>query len=379
MRPLKLSWTWQALIAIAALLVGYVLVTSFERPPVSTAQIGYRGTAMQQLQNPRTVRQVAARNVLPEAQPPADPPTDDADKASAVYQNVQVLGELSNAQFLRLMQAMTEWVVPAAIREEGNGCNYCHNPENLASDEIYTKVVARRMLQMTRTINEDWTTHVAQTGVTCYTCHRGNAVPANVWTTFTDNRSGLVGPTGQNRVAPAANLSSLPYDPFTPFLLNDQDIRNLSTTWHPGSNPDNIRISEWTYSLMVHMSQGLGVNCTFCHNSRAFGSWEQSPPQRLTAWHGIRMARAVNNTYMQPLSQTFAAHPWGPEQYMNGPRRVGELHADALKVNCATCHQGVNKPLLGQPMLRDYPELGMVNRAPPRTAAAEPAAQASRN
>ena len=32
----------------------------------------------------------------------------------------------------------------------GKGCNYCHNPANLASDEKYTKVVARRMIQMTR-------------------------------------------------------------------------------------------------------------------------------------------------------------------------------------------------------------------------------------
>jgi photosynthetic reaction center cytochrome c subunit len=379
MRGLKLSWTSQALLVIAALVVGFILIYSFERPPVRTAQIGFRGTGMEQLQNPRILREVVARNVLPEAQPPADGPVDDQDKASAVYQNVQVLGELSNAQFLRLMQAITEWVVPAAIRDEGNGCNYCHNPENLASDEVYTKGVTRRMLQMTATINADWKPHVAETGVTCYTCHRGQAVPANVWATFTDNRSGLVGPTGQNRVAPAANLSSLPYDPFTPFLLGDQDIRNISTTWKPGTNPDNVRISEWTYSLMVHMSQGLGVNCTFCHNSRAFSSWEQSPPQRLTAWHGIRMSRAVNNDYMQPLSATFAANPWGPEQYQNGPRRVGQLHGDALKVNCTTCHQGVNRPLLGAPMLQDYPELNMVNRAPPRTAAASPATQASRN
>jgi photosynthetic reaction center cytochrome c subunit len=130
---------------------------------------------------------------------------------------------------------------------------------------------------------------------------------------------------------------------------------------------------------MMHMSQGLGVNCTFCHNSRAFGSWAQSPPQRLTAWHGIRMARAVNNDYIQPLSATFAAHPWGPDQFQNGVRRVGELHGDALKANCATCHQGVNRPLLGAPMLRDYPELNMVNRTRPRTAAAEATSSSARN
>ena len=73
------------------------------------------------------------------------------------------------------MAAMTEWVAP----EEG--CNYCHVAENLASDDIYTKVVSRRMLQMTQHINANWNDHVGETGVTCYTCHRGNNVPAEIW------------------------------------------------------------------------------------------------------------------------------------------------------------------------------------------------------
>ena len=37
------------------------------------------------------------------------------------------------------------------------------------------------MMQMTRHINKDWKAHVAVTGVTCYTCHRGMPVPANIW------------------------------------------------------------------------------------------------------------------------------------------------------------------------------------------------------
>ena len=368
MRPLKLSWTAQALIVLAGLLVLLIVIMTFERPPVRTSQNGFRGTAMEHVANPRTAQQVVARNQVPAAPEAADT---DGDKASAIFENVQVLGELSVAQFGRIMTAMTEWIAPQ------QGCNYCHNPENMASDEIYTKVVARRMLQMTRTINADWSTHVAQTGVTCYTCHRGQPVPAAVWSTLTDNRAGLAGPTGQNRAAAAINQTSLPFDPFTPFLLGDQDIRNQSTTWHPRQNSDDVRISEWTYSLMVHMSQGLGVNCTFCHNSRAFGSWEQSPPQRLTAWHGIRMARAVNRDYMEPLTPVFQAnrlgHPEAPH-----PLRVGPNN-DVLKVNCATCHQGANRPLLGAPMLRDYPELNLVSRNPLRTSEAGSVSAASRN
>jgi len=365
MRSLKISWTAQALIVLASLLVLLIVVLTFERPPIRSSQNGFRGTGMEQVQNPRTARQVVARNQVPAAPEAADV---DGDKSSTVFENVQVLGDLSVAQFGRTMQAMTEWIAPQ------QGCNYCHNPENMASDEIYTKVVSRRMLQMTRTINADWSAHVQQTGVTCYTCHRGQPVPAAVWSTITDNRSGMVGPTGQNRATPAINNSSLPFDPFTPFLLGDQPIRVQSTTWQPHQNPTDVRATEWTYSLMVHMSQSLGVNCAFCHNSRAWGSWEQSPPQRLSAWHGIRMVRTINSEYVQPLSPVFLANRLGHPDAPN-PLRVGP-NGDALKVNCATCHQGVNRPLLGAPMLRDYPELNLVSRNPLRTSEA---AQAGAN
>ena len=37
------------------------------------------------------------------------------------------------------------------------------------------------MIQMTRHVNSDYKTHVAETGVTCYTCHRGQPVPAAIW------------------------------------------------------------------------------------------------------------------------------------------------------------------------------------------------------
>ena len=66
---------------------------------------------------------------------------------------------------------MWQWVAPA-----DQACNYCHEDE-MASDAKYTKRVARRMLEMVRHINKDWRQHVGATGVTCYTCHRGQPVP----------------------------------------------------------------------------------------------------------------------------------------------------------------------------------------------------------
>ena len=64
------------------------------------------------------------------------------EKAGDVYENVKVLGDVSTGEFTRLMVNITEWVAPE------QGCAACHNIENFAEDWLYTKVVARRMLEM---------------------------------------------------------------------------------------------------------------------------------------------------------------------------------------------------------------------------------------
>ena len=75
---------------------------------------------------------------------PEDPADIESPPASEVFVNVKVLNDLSATEFSRLMQAFSTWVSP----EEG--CDFCHNPDKLESDEKYPKVVARRMIEMTR-------------------------------------------------------------------------------------------------------------------------------------------------------------------------------------------------------------------------------------
>lgn len=322
---------WIALLGMAALLA------ACERPPVKSTQTGYRGTGMVQVENPRILaKQRAMEADVPEIAPA--PPGAEGPKAKDVFQNVKVLGELSVGDFTRHMLAITQWVSPT------EGCAYCHT-DNLADDSKYQKVVSRRMMEMTRTINTTWKPHVADTGVTCFTCHRGKPVPQNVWFTTPQAKGNRVGPglgedAGQNKAEPAIAYASLPYDPFTPFLLQEEPIRAQGNTALPTGNRMSIKQAEWTYSLMNHMSAGLGVNCTFCHNTQSFQSW-QGPPQRATAWHGIRMARSLNKDYLAPLTASFPAHRLGPT-------------GDVAKINCATCHQGVSKPLRGLQMAKDF-------------------------
>lgn len=319
-----------------------LFVAGCEVPPMESEQNGFRGTGMAQINNPESDAIIGAIPVAGPLAPSSGP------KAGALYENVQVLGDLSVAEFTRLMAAMTEWVAP----EEG--CNYCHVAGNLASDDIYTKVVSRRMLQMTQNVNVAYEAHVGETGVTCYTCHRGNNVPQYIWTLDDADPPTTRGMAGwnadQNRAGVKATAySSLPYDPFRSYLENrvaePGNVRVQATTALPaGTRPKNIKQTEQTYGLMMHWSDALGVNCTYCHNSRAFGSWEESTPVRVTAWHGLRMVQGVNEQYLAPLATALPEHRLG----MNG---------DAPKANCATCHQGVNKPLGGAPMAKDYPSL----------------------
>ena len=339
MRTLIRSTATMFGLAVAALAAGC------DGPPVNSTQQGYRGTGMAQIDSPRILRAKDAENRVPKADPLAKA---DGPRASAEYKNVPVLGGLSTDEFNRLMLAITEWVSP------DEGCAYCHKVENMASDEVPTKIVARRMFQMTNHINTDWKSHVAETGVTCYTCHRGNPVPKNIWfngdtaetaSMYAGNRA------GQNAPSKQVGLSSLPNDPFTPFLEYAENIRLASADAlpDPSSNRATIQRTEQTYGLMMHMSTALGVNCTFCHNSRSFSNWEESNVQRVPAWHGIRMVRGLNMSYINPLKANFA------------PERLGPT-GDTPKLNCATCHQGVNKPLNGVSMLKDYPELSKAKK-----------------
>lgn len=334
----RLATTVAALGAVLAL-AGCERGAPFERPPVDSVQSGYRGTGMLQVYNPRILEPQIEQNQPPAALPPAP---SEGPKASQVYQNVKVLGHLSAAEFVRHMTAITAWVAP------NEGCTYCHNPANFAEDSKYTKVVARRMIQMTQHINVDWQQHVSNTGVTCFTCHRGQPVPSKIWFTAPGQKKGadFIGNKNAQNTADQDSVkgASLPYDHYTEYFKEAKPIRVAGNTALPTGNRSSIQQGEFTYGLMMHMSDSLGVNCTYCHNSRSFGDWSQSPPQRTTAWYGIRMVRDLNLEYMEDLTSVFPAERKGP---------LG----DVAKVNCATCHQGAYKPLYGAKMAKDHPEL----------------------
>ena len=281
-----------------------------------SVQVGYRGTAMEQNYDHGDLKAKFAQVKIPTPLPPAG----ESPPGPLPWQNVQVLNDISVGEFNRTMVAMSTWVAGT-----GN-CAYCHNIANLAADTLpngkplYTKLVARRMLQMTRQINGQYSQHVKNTGVTCYTCHMGKPLPNGLW--FYSNQTD-----------------------YLRHYLDRDGARVVTQQVAPTNmNRSSVKQTEWTYSLMMSQSRSLGVNCTYCHNSRQFASWKEAPPARVTAYHGILMLRDVNQNYLSPLQPVYPAVRLGAQ-------------GDAPKAQCVTCHNGAYKPLYGAQMVKDYPAL----------------------
>jgi photosynthetic reaction center cytochrome c subunit len=271
--------------------------------------------------------------------------------AGDVYQNVQVLAGVTEGNFLRLMNAMTQWVSP------DEGCAYCHSQADEGiywPDDLYTKVVSRRMIQMTQALNEDWGGHTLANvgaGVNCYTCHRGEHVPSDIWFRIDPTLDATEGWSAvQNRVTLQSQWTSLPSDALYRLLYEDGQINVHDLESRVAGSPPDPLVPTWqdterTYSLMNYFSNSLGVNCVFCHNSRAFYDPGQVTPQWATAMLGIDMVQETNVVYLSPLRDVYP------------PARLGPIYADAPKAACKTCHKGYNLPLQGLNMIDDWPEL----------------------
>jgi photosynthetic reaction center cytochrome c subunit len=103
------------------------------------------------------------------AQPPAAPGIVDTP-------TVQVLRGLTVPEFEAEMQLMTQAL--------GLSCGSCHVRGNFASDGNPRKGAARRMVEMTKAINQQFfPDHRPADGesrlgkITCFTCHQGNERP----------------------------------------------------------------------------------------------------------------------------------------------------------------------------------------------------------
>ena len=327
-------------------------------------QTGPDGTAMVRFVSPTPWRVMTAPRIA-DAPAAAGGPL-----ATANYKNVTVLTDVSAAEFDRLQTAMTAWVSPK------EGCGFCHVGTDFSADHPM-KTATRNMLQLTRALNTTWKAHVGDAGVTCFSCHRGEPVPPETWLPSHPL-------PGRPAIAKAENWNEnadtvrkfFPDNGWALFFLGDEPVRATSDTALRGDTLASSVEVKRVYEMMMQMSDGIGANCTTCHNSRAFGDWAQSTPMRWVAYDAFRMMRDINVNYLLTLAHEM------PQTHE--PTKVNALVATVHQTvpqtggglaNCATCHYGVLKPDPGTATLANFPELGTPN---PPAAAARPSASPTR-
>ncbi len=357
-----LAWGLGA--AGVAAIAAIVLVPEWTSFPPDAVQLGPPATGMVQFQNGQTTQPV------PQGPPPALPVSAGQPVPAGGFRNVQVLTDLAPAEFMRIQQAITDWVSPR------QGCAFCHADGDFASDAKPQKVAARVMLQMTREINADFAGHVAPSGVTCFTCHRGQPVPAETWFPQSAPPVARTMSKQENWQEAADTVRKFfPDDGWAEYFVQDEPISAQSPSALPSGQVQQSIVVKRIYEMMMQMSDGMGVNCGFCHNSRSFSDWSQSTPQRWTAYDAINQTRRINNAYMLKIMDQIAMTRQRVHETslpVLPARQSGVMDGNGLVV-CATCHLSQPKPMGGANVIATYP--GLVGK-PTRAAALEEPASA---
>jgi len=343
-RPATIVWS------VLAFFACYLVVDVPDwHSPVRGTQMHFRGLGAAQFAPTEARLWVSA--TLPKPEPAVQP---EGRPASAVYKNVQVLGQVDAAEFMRLQRAITTWVAPT------QGCAFCHDGQDYASDAKPTKIAARDMLKMVRYVNSAWASHVGPSGVTCFTCHRGQPVPSEaLFLRKSMPEPRVIGHRDEAWYEPAETVYNFfPAAGYAEYYLGKEPISAQSPVARGGQVAQQVVVKR-IYEMMMQMSLEIGVNCGFCHNSRALMSWAESTPERWVGFYALRLIRDLNRTYLLPLASKI------PQQR----ERVHENRIPALPdweagiqpgnalATCGTCHYGLPKPLNGKALLAYYPEL----------------------
>ncbi len=353
-----------ALSAAAALGTLFVLFVPRWSTPQPGTQLGYRASSMIQwaVSEPRAL----AKNAPPatgtfgvDAAALADPRP-----VSEAYGNVQVVKDGTAGQFMALQVALTNWVAPQ------QGCAFCHagaDPAHLDyAADTPRKTVARTMLTMTRTLNASWSNHVAPSGVTCFTCHRGQNVPASVWYPRQSHPPRPFVARQEDWHEAASTVHDFfPDASAEEYLLQDTPAKSQAYVALAGSKagpdigPATFPVIFRMYEVMMQMADDIGVNCGFCHNSRAFFDWGQSTPNRWASLDGIHMTQSINRDVLLPLATSFpqTLEVVGQGQPPIIPAKDANPQPGNALANCGTCHYGSPKPLGGVDLVRDFPAL----------------------
>lgn len=93
--------------------------------------------------------------------------------AEQVFKNIQTFKGRPAISVLRVMEL-------AFVANLGVNCSHCHDTARWESDDKRTKPIAREMWNLRESTQEQVRkiTGKADVPVTCYTCHKGQAIPS---------------------------------------------------------------------------------------------------------------------------------------------------------------------------------------------------------
>ena len=341
----------------AALGTLFVLAVPRWHRPVDGTQLGYRASSM--IQWAPTEPVAIAFNAPPPAVPPDrfgvdQAALDDTRPATTAYPGVHVPDGTTAGEFMRLQVAFTQWTSPK------QGCAFCHAGTDWKSEEKPQKQMARIMTDMVRSLNTDWSAHNAEAGVTCYSCHRGQNVPAVAWYPHQAPvpRHFVAKEEDWNYAATTVH-DFFPDNGYAEYLLQATPGHVQANTALATTGPQSQYVFARLYEYMMQMSDEMGVNCGYCHNSRAFFDWGQSTPHRWIGLSGIEMTRAINRNVLLPLAAAMPQTrqvPGDAREPIVPAHETGAQTGNALAV-CGTCHYGSPKPLNGLNLVHDHQKL----------------------
>jgi photosynthetic reaction center cytochrome c subunit len=339
------------ILLVCAALAAVVFVVFVPRwhTPLPGRQLGDRPSSLVQFDpDPWQARQ---QNV---PAPRLTPVADDARPATSAYHNVKTLTDVNAGDFMRLQVAMTAWVSPA------QGCGFCHVSGDYASDAKPTKNAARVMIAMTRHINSAWSTHVGTQGVTCFSCHEGQPVPRDIWFQAPPQPVPRMIGKGEDWDEAARTVHGFfPNEGYEEYLLQDTPGLAQSQTDHPSGQSSDAIVVKRLYEMMMQMSDEMGVNCGFCHNSRALFDWSQSTPMRWVGLGGIKMTRDINRNYLLSLRDIIPQSQLRLDlhrQWSLPAREQGWQKGNGL-ASCGTCHHSAPVPTVGVGLAHGFPAL----------------------
>jgi photosynthetic reaction center cytochrome c subunit len=342
---------WQTLllsVGAVVVLAAIVIVPEWHLP-VPGHELGWRASSMIQF-DPAP----AEAALLKRPPPPIPSWSHDPRPATVAYKNIKVLTNVDADQLMGTMAAMTQWVSPK------QGCNFCHAGADFASDAKPAKAVALLMLRMTRHINADWRDHVGAAGVTCFSCHQGQPIPSDVWFAAPPVHEHPMIDWQEDYHEDALTVRKFfPDEGYEEYLLQNTPGSSQSYTALPTHSGSSQVVVKRLYEVMMEMSDELGVNCGYCHNSRAFFDWRQSTPARWTGYSGIQMTRDLNRNYLIKTGAILPQNQFRLDKAHEtnlAPNQAGPMPGNGLS-NCGTCHHGEPKPLGGANMVDAYPGL----------------------